>query len=85
MYILLVLGFVVVFCLVDDDNILLFVMMLGYGGIYLIYEVDGGYFRGDFIRCYRIIFGGGVMKFFERRVIKGFDGGVEKVLKKVLE
>lgn len=86
MYILLVLGFVVVFCLVDDDYILWNFMIYGfYGGRYLIYEVDGGYFRGDFIRCYRIIFGGGVMKFFERRVIKGFDGGVEKVLKKVLE
>lgn len=48
MYILLVLGFVVVFCLVDDDYILLNFMIYGfYGGRYLIYEVDGGYFRGD--------------------------------------
>lgn len=87
MHTLLVLGLVVASCLADDDNTLwpVPVMMPGYGGTYSTYEVDGGYPRGDLIRCYRIIPGGGAMKLFERRVIKGLDGGAEKVLKKVPE
>lgn len=85
MHTLLVLGLVVASCLADDDNTLWPVMMPGYGGTYSTYEVDGGYPRGDLIRCYRIIPGGGAMKLFERRVIKGLDGGAEKVLKKVPE
>lgn len=86
MYTLLVLGLVVASCLADDDYTLLNPMIHGfYGGRYSTYEVDGGYPRGDLIRCYRIIPGGGAMKLFERRVIKGLDGGAEKVLKKVPE
>lgn len=86
MHTLLVLGLVVASCLADDDNTRYVpVMMPGYGGTYSTYEVDGGYPRGDLIRCYRIIPGGGAMKLFERRVIKGLDGGAEKVLKKVPE
>lgn len=85
MHTLLVLGLVVASCLADDDYTLWPLKIPGYGGTYSTYEVDGGYPRGDLIRCYRIIPGGGAMKLFERRVIKGLDGGAEKVLKKVPE
>lgn len=82
MHTLLVLGLVVASCLADDDYTLLNPMIHGfYGGRYSTSEVDGG----DLIRCYRIIPGGGAMTLFERRVIKGLDGGAEKVLKKVPE
>lgn len=85
MHTLLVLGLVVASCLADDDNTPWPLMIRGYGSTFSTYEVDGGYPRGDLIRCYRIIPGGGAMKLFERRVIKGLDGGAEKVLKKVPE
>lgn len=87
MYTLLVLGLVVASCLADDYYTQWNPMIRGYGGTYRYstYEVDGGYPRGDLIRCYRIIPGGGAMKLFERRVIKGLDGGAEKVLQKVPE
>lgn len=85
MHTLLVLGLVVASCLADDDNTPWQLMFPGYGGTFSTYEVDGGYPRGDLIRCYRIIPGGGAMKLFERRVIKGLDGSAEKVLKKVPE
>lgn len=85
MHTLLVLGLVVASCLADDDYTLWNPMIPGYGGQYSTYGVDVGYPRGDLIRCYRIIPGGGAMKLFERRVIKGLDGGDEKVLKKVPE
>lgn len=46
MYILLFLGFVVVFCLVDGD----FIDEYDYNDEYFVYGVGGGYFREGFIR-----------------------------------